>query len=142
MYRDFVNTRISPALRDLGCIGSNGRYELKTVGCWSMLGLQRSVYSDAAELRFTVNLLVVDKAAWELFRQQHPHRPARPQPATLWGGPVSQVRIGRLSPDGADKWWRLYPGVDVDAVADDLLRDVRQLAMPWMRKQLTECGCC
>lgn len=50
-------------------------------------------------------------------------------------------RIGNLQHDAADKWWRITATVDPQAVADDFLKDVRDLVLPWMTQRLQECGC-
>ena len=61
-YAALVKDRLSPAFRELGLRGSGGRYELPLrVPGWALPDLQRSAYSDKAEIRFTVNLLVVSQ---------------------------------------------------------------------------------
>src|SRR6478609_3796415 len=78
VYKDLVKEMLSPGFRRLGLIGSGGRYSLKSDCCWALLGLQKSAFSDASDVRFTANLLVVSRAAWSTTRADRPDRPERP----------------------------------------------------------------
>jgi hypothetical protein len=40
----------------------------------------------------------------------------------------------------ADKWWRVYPGINPAAVTTDVLQDVRDFAIPWLRQQVESRG--
>jgi hypothetical protein len=62
LYDALVKDTLSPAFRALGFKGSGGRYSMPGSDCWALLGLQKSAYSDAAEVQFTINLLVVNKS--------------------------------------------------------------------------------
>ncbi|MGD9955239.1 MAG: DUF4304 domain-containing protein [Candidatus Nanopelagicales bacterium] len=127
---------LSPALRDLGFRGSGGRYSLPIeTPVWALLGLQKSTYSDKAEVRFTVNLLVVSRESWTVARQAKSHLPEKPSAGVIYGSGVAQTRLGPLHPDGADKWWRVMAGSLPTAVAEDVIQDVSTLAMPWLRDE-------
>lgn len=137
MYQRLVKDSLSPALRDLGFKGSGGRYSLPSSRCWAQLGLQKSAYSDAKEVQFTANLQVVNSADWAEARTRRPHLPQRPAPSTMYGADVgADTRIGSLTPDGADKWWRVYREVDIPVVVNDFIHDVREYAMPWFAEQI------
>jgi hypothetical protein len=84
-YREMMKTQVAPALRGLGFKGSGQNYELPVAGHWAMLGFQKSAWSDASALRFTVNVLVVSRAAWEKARSERSYVPARPTANRLWG---------------------------------------------------------
>lgn len=140
MYAALVKDVLSPGFRDLGLKGSGGRYALASPGFWALMSLQKSAYSDAIEIQFTVNLLAVNREAWEAARAERPHLPERPAAGVLYGEPTAWERIGRLTPDRADKWWRIDDGVDKAEVAADVLHDVRQFALPWLREQLRDRG--
>jgi hypothetical protein len=58
----------------------------------------------------------------------------------LYGAPAVPTRIGALTPGGADTWWRVYEGVDDDAVTADVLHDVTMYALPWLRDRRAEVG--
>jgi hypothetical protein len=136
IYDAMVREVLSPGFREMGLKGSGGRYSWATPTCRVLLGLQKSTYRDAVEIQFTVNLLVAHKAQWKVARAERPHLPHKPSAGTIYGEPAAQERIGLLQPDPADKWWRLYPGVDQGAVTADVLEDVRELAIPWLRQQV------
>ncbi len=135
-YAALVKDSLGPALRGLGFKGSGGRYSMPCSGCWALLSLQKSAYSEPAEVQFTVNLLVVNKSAWDAARQERPHLPERPAATTFFGEPTSQVRIGHLAPGGADKWWSVCSEGDMKTVCDDVLHDVGGYALPWLRRQM------
>ena len=141
VYDELVKATISPGIRSHGLSGSGGRYALRCEPCWVLASLQKSSYSDAAEVQFTLNLLVVNRATWGAARADRPYLPDRPSPGTIYSVGESQTRIGKLLPDGADKWWRIHGGVDPGAVADDFLHDFEQYGLPWLRRQMLAQGC-
>ena len=79
---------------------------------------------------FTANVLVASKGVWATMREQQPYLPERPTPNTLYGDGVAQRRIGQLLPDAADTWWRVYDGVDLEAVAQDVVTSIETYASP------------
>lgn len=133
LYATLVKDLLSPAFRDLGFKGSSGRYSLPIPDHWALLGLQRSTYSTSAEVRFTINLLVVSKASWELQRQESPYLPQRPSASMHYSVETPQRRIGQLRPDGQDKWWGLSSRRQLEVVAAEVIHDVREYALPWMK---------
>ncbi|HYF71751.1 MAG TPA: DUF4304 domain-containing protein [Nocardioides sp.] len=136
LYDLLVKEHLSPGLRALGFKGSGGRYALAGVAPFALLGLQKSAYSDAAEVQFTANLTVVSEDVWQTLRSQRPHYPERPSPGTRYGDRVPQARIGALTPSGEDKWWRVTSPELLSDVASDVLHDVEVYGVPWMRSQL------
>jgi hypothetical protein len=140
-YQGLVRERLSPGFRGLGFTGSSGKYALGCDTCWVLLALQKSAYSDAAEIQFTVNLLVANKVQWASAREERVHLPERPSAGRGYGVPVAQARIGELLPDGADKWWRVHAGVDLAAVSADVLNDTEQYALPWLGARMAEQNC-
>lgn len=138
-YAVLVKDRFSPAFRELGLRGSGGRYELPlSVPGWALLGLQKSAHSDKAEIRFTVNLLVVSAATWSSAHEAMPYLPEKPSPGVIYSAGEEQTRIGSIHPDDSgDKWWRVQAGAFPSAVADDVIQDVTALALPWLREQVS-----
>ncbi len=134
MVKDFL----SPGLRGMGFTGSGGRYSLASPECWALVSLQKSAYSDAAVIKFTVNLLVANKADWLAARVARPYLPERPSAGTQYEKPAVSQRIGILTPDHLDKWWRVSFAVDLEAVSNEVLRDIRECGLPWLRQQLHE----
>lgn len=141
VYDDLLKGVLSPAFRALGFTGSAGRYSLGADGCWALLGMQKSAYSDGNEVRFTANLFVANKERWASMLAEKPYLPKRPAPSTSYGEGIAQSRIGQLLPDPADTWWRLYDGVDLGAVAEDVTTSIERYALPWLREQLIDQGC-
>ncbi|MET7281319.1 DUF4304 domain-containing protein [Kribbella sp. NPDC005582] len=137
LYDALVKETLSPALRAAGFKGSAGRYSLPSSDYWALLGFQRASGSTATELRFTINLLAVNKSAWNAARHQRPHLPERPAVSVSYGEPASWVRIGELTPEREEKWWRLSARTDPAELAKDVTHDITEYALPWFRRQLT-----
>jgi hypothetical protein len=140
LYAALVKEVLSPGLRGLRLKGSGGRYSLDAPNCWALLSLQKSTYSDAAEAQFTVDLLVANRADWAAARVERPYLPERPSASTTYGEPAIDERIGMLTPEPADKWWRVYPGFDQSAVPTDVLDDIQEFAIPSLSQQLMARG--
>lgn len=136
-YDAMVKNVLSPGFRALGLKGSGGRYSPASDECWALMSLQKSAYSDATEVQLTVNLLVANKAAWNA-RRARAHLPKRPAATIQYGEPAINERIGMLAPEPADKWWRIRAGTDPHEVARDVLKDVRELALPWLVAKAAE----
>ena len=132
-YDWMMKSQIAPRLRALGFKGSGQSYELPSPDHWVMLGFQKSQWSDAADVRFTVNVLVVSRELWDEQRKERAYLPARPTANRLWGEFVWQRRIGRLLPAGEDIWWEVKPGMPTEQVADIVLRAVEDHALPAVR---------
>jgi hypothetical protein len=56
-----IREHVAPALREMGFKGSGQNYSLPSETHWVSLWFQKSAYSDALRIRFTVHLLVVGK---------------------------------------------------------------------------------
>jgi hypothetical protein len=138
VYADLMKTAFAPALRAVGLRGSNGRFELPSDIYWAQLGFQKSSFSGADEVRFTVNLSVITRAEWESQKAAKPYLGRRPTPITHCGPWADQVRIGQLTPVGGDKWWRIVRGADVEPVQADALADLLTYGLPWMKARVTQ----
>lgn len=138
LYAALIKDHISPALRSLGLVGSGGRYSLPSETHWSRIGFQKSAYSDRQEIRFTVNLLVVSRNAWDEFRLQNPHIGKEPS-ATIWyGSPVATTRLGTLMPDQEDQWWQVGPAFDSALTAQDVILNLERYGLPWLRARMSQ----
>jgi hypothetical protein len=124
------------ALRGEGLRGSGGRFELPSENYRAQLGFQKSAYSEGQEVRFTVNLSVIRRDEWEALAAAKPYLGERPTPSTKYGAWADQVRIGKLAPDGEDKWWRIVRGVNSSDVRDDAAHDLLIYGVPWLRERL------
>lgn len=134
VFATTLRTRIAPALRELGFTGSGQVFELRDDTYWVLLGFQRSRYSTADEVEFTVNLTVVSKQDWADFRARTPDVGVRPRANAYGTGWVR--RIADMMPADADPWWVIGSDDDPDtlaATADNLLDAVTKFVIPDMR---------
>ncbi len=91
-----MQEQIAPGLRTLGFIGSGQVFSLPEPGQFAQVGFQKSTYSDSSAVRFTLNVSVVQHAAWTDATRQQPYLPTKPSPSVVDGSPFWQVRVGRL----------------------------------------------
>lgn len=136
-YAGLVRDLLSPAFREAGLTGSGGRYALPTDGGWALVGLQKSAYSDKAEIRFTVNLFAVSHRAWAEGRDARPYLPSKPSAGTIYGVGAN-ARLGTLLPEGEDIWWRVIAGHDPTAVAAAAISAVVGYGIPWLSDRVAE----
>jgi Domain of unknown function (DUF4304) len=135
-FSDLMKTLIGPGLRALGFKGSGQNYQLPSDDYWAMLGFQKSTSSDGHRVRFTLNVLVVSRRAWEGVRAESSYLPERPTANTYWDTFVWQHRIGELLPAIGDLWWDLEADADVAELADGVLGAVRDYVVPAMHQQM------
>lgn len=100
-----------------------------------MLGFQKSAFSDANQIRFTINVAVVSRDVWEAARKKWPELPPRPT-VNVPQGPVWWRRLGHLITTGEDIWWVVEAGMDTAELADAVLRAVEDYGLPAMRAQM------
>jgi hypothetical protein len=136
VYSELMKNAFAPALREAGLKGSGARFELPSERFWAQLGFQKSAYSDGLEVRFTVNLSVIRRDEWEKQTSAKPHLGERPTPSTHYGTWADQVRLAQLTPESADKWWRIVRGVDSSEARDDAVHDLLTYGVPWLRERV------
>ena len=148
---------VAPQLREHGLRGSDRNYVLPDPAWWALIGVQKSSYSTALAIKFTVNLSVVNKRDWDDARREHSHLkdtpppgvdratwdarrleasyyPARPS-ANTFGGTFS-TRLGHLIPGVAgDHWWTLTTD-DAEEVLSDATRAIVSWGLPWLRQTI------
>lgn len=81
VFKDALRDLVAPVLREHGFRGSGQSYWLPDDTNWAQVGLQKSTASSSTELRFTVNLMVTDKARWDEVRREHSYVKDTPPPA-------------------------------------------------------------
>lgn len=135
VYAEMMKATFGPLLRGQGLRGSGGRFELPSDNCWALLGFQKSAYSDGQEVQFTVNLSVIRRDVWAERAAESPSLGERPKPTVVYGSWASQTRLGVLTPERSDKWWRIVRGVDPGPVAEDAVSDLLKYGLPWLRER-------
>jgi len=139
-YASMLKDQISPRLREAGLVGSSGRFSLPSDSHWALVGFQKSAFSDRNEVRFTINLVAVKKADWDQLRLERPYLAKRPQPTFHHPEAARSVRIGELVDAGEDKWWRIVPTDDQEPIVDEVIRDLSEAGIPWLRAQISGTG--
>jgi hypothetical protein len=133
-FRAMVRRWVGPGLRELGFKGSGQAFWLPSDDFFVVLGFQKSLSSDAARVRFTVNVSVISKAAWENERRERTYLPEKPSANTYYGVPW-QKRIGELVPWLAgDPWWSLDAGQGGEDTAAEIVGVIRESVLPAIRE--------
>jgi hypothetical protein len=135
-FKRMMQEQVAPALRRLGFKGSGQTFTLPSDTHWALIGFQKSVWGNSHELRFTVNLTVVGKQAWESARVERPFLGARPTANTSYGFPTWRQRIGFLLPERLDLWWPVVAGSSTESAAEEVIAAIRDYALPEMNLQV------
>ena len=80
VFSEMLPTVVAPGLRERGLRGSGQSFWLPDDRMWAQVGFQKSVSSTKDAVRFTVNLGVTDKAAWDEVRREHSYVKDTPPP--------------------------------------------------------------
>jgi hypothetical protein len=135
-FKEILRSSLAPALRAQGFKGSGQVFELPDTRYWAMLGFQRSVSSDKATVKFTINLRVVDKAEYADARTEASYLSEKPSP-NLLGGPGWWGRIGAVMPgEGRDIWWKIVDGGRNDEVVEQVLHAIDEFGIPAIRARM------
>ena len=102
---------------------------LMAEGNAAIVSFQKSIYADADQLEFTINLSIVCGRLWT--QEARPLSLAREVDGHL------QERIGFLLDEPDDVWWSIEPGTDGDRLADEVSDLVATSAVPYLRQYLT-----
>ena len=142
-FKVLLRDHIALCLRDLGFKGSGQNFSLPSETHWALLWFQRSQWSSAETVSFTVNLTVVSREVWD-------NRPADfnlPDKPGHWDlapfmhdelqGEFWHRRIGELMPRGLDHWWDVTDDASAEALTEEVVAAIRDYALPAMRRQMT-----
>jgi len=136
VYTEMVREGLRPRLRSLGFTGPGPIFTWPSDTHFAAVGLQKSTYSNRAEVQFTLNVGVVERAVWEAARAVRDYLPIKPSPNTGysvagdWGGP-----IGSFLPSRKDAWWAVSGSVDWHRVADAVAEAVASFVVPELRSR-------
>ena len=134
-FKLLMKERIAPRLREDGLKGSGQNYYLPSESHWALIGFQKSMFSDSHELKFTINLYVVNKNEWEKARKERSYFPAKPTPTTKWGIGWER-RIGFLLPERCDHWWSMEANSNLEKISDQVINFIVKYALPAINEQL------
>ncbi|HEU0101278.1 MAG TPA: hypothetical protein VFR07_03080 [Mycobacteriales bacterium] len=99
VYSEMLTGHVGPALRRRGLAGSRGRYQLASHDWWALLGFQKTHYSDASSVSFTISLSVVARSTWAAMRASSLYLPQSPSAITYYAeGAAEPTRLGSLVP--------------------------------------------
>ena len=132
VYKAMLKDAIGPRLRALGFKGSAGTYTKPSETHFIQLGFQKSAWNDRHEVRFTINVSVIDKSVWAETRKEN--WPAVPIANRHYGSLFWQRRISGIRED-MDTWWQLSTGTAYNGVAAAVLADIEEIALPAMEEQ-------
>jgi hypothetical protein len=136
IFNDMMKGEIGPALRGMGFKGSGQSFTHPSTDHWILLGFQKSTSSNRDAVRFTVNVSVGEKAAWEDARKAQSWLPERPN-ANVLSGPVWSQRIGLLMPELEDHWWTVSDDpLTAERAAAEVLGAIRDYAWPAIRARV------
>jgi Domain of unknown function (DUF4304) len=136
VFRLMMRDEIAPRLRRMGFKGSGQSFTLPSESHWVLVGFQKSTYSNADAVRFTINVTVVSKRRWREAQGEHSYLSDRPSANISYGGFAWQRRIGQLVPDVGDKWWTVWTGRPTGSVSAEVLDAIRVYAVPAIDRQL------
>lgn len=132
-----LRTRVAPALRALDFRGSGQVFELRDEKWWALIGFQRSRYSHAAELEFTVNVVAIRKDQWDARRTEH-RLGRRPAPSDT--GHAGALRLEQVDERVLEPWWTVRHDSDPDVVAEQVLTVVQAVILPWLHARIGRTG--
>ncbi|MGI5170702.1 DUF4304 domain-containing protein [Spirillospora sp. CA-253888] len=138
LYTAIMRDEVAPALRGMGLSGSGQRYRMRAPGFWAQIGFQKSRGNDADLVKFTVNVSVIEQAAWERDRQARPYLPARPSPHCIYGVEQWTERIGILMPSQADHWWKVRSGWPTTRIAAEVVTAIADYGLPAMKLRIED----
>ena len=136
-FTNLIKSVWGPALRDMGFTGSGRVWTLPDERDWAMIGFQTSQASSGDLAKFTINMLVVGKRAWQEARASRSYYSVKPSPNRIALHRYVQ-RAGFLS-HGRDHWWLLDgDGGNERQIGDEVLGVLRDLVVPKLRREMAD----
>jgi len=134
-FKLLMKERIAPRLRELGLKGSGQNFNLPSESHWSLIGFQKSMFSDSQELKFTINIYVIKRKEWEKVRSERSYFPVKPNPTTKWGIGWER-RIGSLLPEKCDHWWTMKLNGNLEYISGQVVEYIAKYVLPAMHEQM------
>jgi hypothetical protein len=129
-FEAFVRDEIWPFLKERGFKRSKGTFHRPVGEDWEIINLQKSAYSDADEVRFTINLAVAYKSLTEGGRGWPKGKRPPAHQASV------QQRLGLLLGE-RDAWWEVAADGGTAALADAVLLALERYGVPWLEERST-----
>jgi hypothetical protein len=129
----FLDSQIWPTLKQRGFRRERGNFRLHRGGNWGLLHFQKSQFSSADEVRFTVE---VGAASERLRHYVHWWAEGRPPSITDC---VVRERLGVLV-EQRDLWWKIERDADLSDLGSEVRRYVVDHGLPFLEGLLTDEG--
>jgi hypothetical protein len=131
LFREMINTRISPVLRQAGFKRKGNTFEVHRNGYLGFVNFQKSQGNTRHEVSFTVNVGAYHPEAQEEWRLAYERVAAR------WGDNATVEtttagfgeRLGAMV-HGWDFWWQFHDRPEMEQAADAVVEGLRIYALP------------
>lgn len=124
-YDALVRELIGPDMQAEGFKRLSNRFSRRLPGAWQIVDFQASQFGSRDEVSFTINLAV---ALDDLRRADATWTERKPPPE--YKAHLRQ-RIGELI-FGRDHWWDFDDATDANALAQELIKAIREVGLPWL----------
>ncbi|GAA2838008.1 hypothetical protein GCM10010441_72910 [Kitasatospora paracochleata] len=125
-----MRDHFAPALRAMGLTGWRHSFSVPDPARWAVLGVRAEPGTHGRSVRYTLNLSVTAKAAWD-------GRTIRPDANAVSGLESWRAPIGDLLPVGGEVWWEVGPGPRWLVAVEDSIAAVRHYGLPELLRRLT-----
>lgn len=130
LYDEMVRNSIAPRMKARGFKKTRTNFHRNVGPNWEVVNLQRSAYSEADHVSFTVNLGVAFESIREAVRPSGWKQGTRP---TEYACHLRQ-RLGLVLGD-RDIWWDIFPETDVPALGDAVAEAIERFGLPWLERR-------
>jgi hypothetical protein len=118
---------LDPALRQAGYKRRAHTFrQARPDGVWRVINVQGNRWNEGNQGRFTLNLGIHFPQVRAIIGD-----PPLTMPPKEWDCEL-RARIGRLTPDRRDKWWQFDQRSDLQAIADDVVKQWQTYGQPWL----------
>jgi len=129
LYDEMVRDSIAPRMKARRFKKTRTNFHRSVGPNWEVVNLQRSTYSDAGHVMFTVNLGVALESIRGTVRFSGWKEGTRP---TEYDCHLRE-RIGFVIGD-RDTWWDIYPETEVAALGDAVAEAIERFGLPWLER--------
>jgi hypothetical protein len=132
-FKLFLDSQIWPTLQEQGFRRQRGNFWLNREGNWGLLHFQKSQFSSAGDVRFTIEV----GAASERLRHYVPQWAEGRRPAIT--DCLVRERIGLVA-DGNDRWWKIGRETGLDGLGSEVRNLLAECGLPFLEPLLTDEG--